>query len=120
MADRIEIQGLQVAAKVGVPDLERGIPQGLEIDITLTGDFRNLGDDLARTTDYAAVSDWVRRKGAEHEFRLIESLADRLAGGLLDEFPAVVAVELNIRKFILPGTRHVAATVTRHRAGKNS
>jgi dihydroneopterin aldolase len=120
MSDRIEIRGLLVAARVGVPDLERSIPQRLEIDITLTGDFRDLGDDLSRTTDYAAVADWVRRKCAEHEFRLIESLADRLAGGLLGKFPAVAAVRLKIRKFILPGTRHVAVSVERDGTGKNS
>ena len=116
MSDRIEIRGLLVAARVGVPDLERSIPQRLEIDITLTGDFRDLGDDLSRTTDYAAVADWVRRKCANHECRLIESLADRLAGGLLGEFPAVAAVGLKIRKFILPGTRHVAVSVERLRS----
>ena len=115
MADRIEIQGLQVAAKVGVPDLERGIPQRLEIDITLAGTFRELGDDLGRTTDYAAVADWIRRECACCEFRLIESLADHMAGGLLEKFPAVTAVGLKIRKFILPGTDHVAASVERRR-----
>ena len=120
MSDRIEIRGLLIAARVGVPDLERSIPQRLEIDITLTGDFRQLGDDLSRTTDYAAVSEWIRRKCAEHEFRLIESLADRLAAGLLGEFPAVAAVGLEIRKFILPGTCHVAVAVSRDRTGKNS
>ena len=120
MSDRIEIRGLLIAARVGVPDLERSIPQRLEIDITLTGDFRQLGDDLSRTTDYAAVSEWIRRKCAEHECRLIESLADRLAAGLLGEFPAVAAVGLKIRKFILPGTCHVAVAVSRDRTGKNS
>ena len=120
MADRIEIQGLLVAAKVGVPDLERGIPQRLEIDITLTGDFRDLGDDLSRTTDYAGVADWVRRECAEHECRLIESLADHLARGLLGKFPAANSVAVTIRKFILPGTRHVAVGVARDRTGKNS
>ena len=107
-------------AKVGVPDLERRIPQPLEIDISLSGDFRNLTDDLARTTDYAATSEWISRECAKSEFRLIESLADRLASGILGAFPNATAVELEIRKFILPPTRHVAVRVTRDRAGKNS
>jgi 7,8-dihydroneopterin aldolase/epimerase/oxygenase len=120
MSDRIEIQGLLVAAKVGVPDLERGIPQRLEINVVLTGEFRQLGDDLSRTTDYAAVSDWMRRECARREFRLIESLADHLATALLDHFAAVTSAAVEIRKFILPGTRHVAVGVKRDRAGKNS
>ena len=120
MSDRIEIRGLQVAAKVGVPDLERSIPQRLEMDVVLTGDFSHLGDDLSGTTDYAAVSDWTRRECARREFRLIESLADHLATTLLEEFPVATSAAVEIRKFILPDTRHVAVIVKRDRAGKNS
>jgi dihydroneopterin aldolase len=116
MADRIEISGQQVTARVGVPDAERSIAQPLEIDLVMTGDFRDLGDDLSRTTDYAAVADWVRRTCAQSEFRLIESLADHLAGGVLDNFPAATMVGLKIKKFILPGTHHVAVGVERQRS----
>jgi dihydroneopterin aldolase len=115
MADLIEIHGLQVAARVGVPDAERSVPQCLEIDIVLAGDFRDLGDDLARTTDYAAVAGWVRHECSRREFRLIESLADHLANGLLDAFPATPSLALKIRKFILPGTRFVAVSLERCR-----
>jgi len=120
MPDFIEIHGLLVAAKVGVPDLERSVPQRLEIDLVLTGDFRDLGDDLSRTTDYAAVAEWIRRTCAQSEFRLIESLTDHLAGGVLESFPAVAKVALKIRKFILPGTDHVAVGVERERTRKTS
>jgi dihydroneopterin aldolase len=115
MPDLIEIHGLQVAAKVGVPDLERSVPQRLEIDVILAGDFRDLGDDLSRTTDYAAVTDWLRRECGQRDFRLIESLADHLASGLLEEFPAASSVGLKVGKFILPGTRQVTVSVDRHR-----
>jgi 7,8-dihydroneopterin aldolase/epimerase/oxygenase len=116
MADRIEIKGLQVAARVGVPDLERSVPQKLEVDLVLGGDFRELDDDLNQTSDYAAVSDWIRRECTSREFRLIESLADHLANGLLSGFPRVVSTTLTLRKFILPGTRDVSVVVTRARA----
>ena len=115
MADQIEIKDLQVSARVGVPESERNIPQRLEIDVSLSGDFRDLGDDLSRTTDYAAVSEWVRCECAGCEFRLIESLADHLAGGILNSFPAAAEVAINVRKFVIPGTRHVAVAVTRTR-----
>ena len=115
MADCIHIEGLTVAARVGVPDLERSIPQRLEVDLVLEGDFRELADDLARTTDYAALADWVRRESTSREFRLIESLADHLCNGLLARFPCVTSATLTLRKFILPGTRHVAVEVARSR-----
>jgi dihydroneopterin aldolase len=113
MSDCIEIRGLLVTARVGVPDTERSIPQALEIDVSLSGDFRQLGDDLSRTTDYAAVSEWVRRECAEQEFHLIESLADHLAKGILARFPATTAAGVEIKKFIVPGTRNVAVRVKR-------
>lgn len=116
MPDLIEIHGLQVAANVGVPDLERSVPQRLEIDVVLTGDFRDLGDDLSRTTDYAAVAAWVRRECAGREFRLIESLADHLAVGLLEGFPAAASVEVKVGKFVMPGTRRVTVGVERQRS----
>lgn len=98
-----------------MPDLERRVPQELEIDVSLSGDFRDLNDDLSRTTDYAAVSEWVRQECAGREFRLIESLADHLAGGILNSFPAVAEVAIGLRKFVIPGTRYVAVDVTRKR-----
>lgn len=115
MSDRILLRGLLVAATVGVPDLERAAPQRLEIDIVLEGDFRNLGDDVARTTDYAAVAEWVRVRSAARAFRLLETLAGDLASGILDEFPLVSAVALELRKFILPAAGSVGVAVRRER-----
>ncbi len=115
MADRIEIKDLQVSARVGVPNLERRVPQHLEIDVSLSGDFHELNGDLSRTTDYTAVSEWVHQECAGHEFRLIESLADHLAGGILKSFPNVAEVAIGLRKFVIPGTRYVAVDVTRRR-----
>lgn len=115
MNDRITLHELQVAAKVGVPDLERVAPQRLVLQVVLHGDFRGCSDDLARTVDYAAVAGWLRAECARVEFRLLESLADHLAAGLLSNFAPVAAVDLEIRKFILPEAGHVAVAVRRVR-----
>lgn len=105
-----------MAARVGVPDLERSIPQKLEIDLALSGEFHALGDDVSCTCDYAAVADWVRRECGVREFRLIESLADHLAAGVLAIFAAADSVGLTVRKFVLPGTESVEVEVIRSRA----
>jgi dihydroneopterin aldolase len=115
MSDRIFIRGLQVAARIGVPDLERSVPQRLEIDVVLEGDFRGLGDDLTRTADYAAAAEWLRAECGRVEFRLIESLADHLAAGLLDIFPSVLAVEVELCKFVLPAAASAGVQVRRER-----
>lgn len=115
MSDRIIMRGLQVAATVGVPDLERTSPQRLEIDLVLEGDFRGLEDDVSRTTDYAAVAAWVRARCAARVFRLLESLAADLAEGVLAEFPRVAAVAVEIRKFVLPEVDSVGVAIRRSR-----
>jgi len=116
MSDRIVIRGLSVAARLGVGDLERSVAQRLEIDVVLEEDFRGLGDDLGRTADYAAVAIWLREQCACSEFRLLESLGDHLAAGVLGTFAAVSAVELEVRKFVLPGADHAAVRLRRERS----
>lgn len=113
--DMICVNGLVVNVRIGVPDEERATPQGLLLDLVLEGDFSAVGDDFERTTDYAAVAEWVTAECARREFRLVEALAEELAAGLLREFPRVVAVELGIRKFILPRTESVGVRMRRER-----
>ena len=114
-ADTIRINGLEVQARVGVPDEERAQPQKLVLDVVLESDFRGLGDDIARTTDYAAVADWLRAECARREVRLVETLAEDLAAGLLEKFIRIDAATLEIRKFILPQTRNVSVRIRRQR-----
>lgn len=114
MRDEIHIEELTVEATIGVPDRERQSPQRLVLCITLrpTTDFRNLHDDLQRTVDYATVVDEAKKFLRERVVKLIETLADELAGHLLQRF-AVSEVRLELRKFILPDTRYVAVRLTR-------
>ena len=113
MKDSIVIKSLRVEVRVGVPEEERAQPQSLEIDLRLEGDFRGLDDDIARTTDYAAVCVRVRDKCRAGEFRLIETLAEILAGEILGGFNRVTAVEIEVRKFILPETQYVGVSLRR-------
>jgi dihydroneopterin aldolase len=115
MSDRILIKSLEVYACIGVPAAERAKPQRLEIDLLLETDFRGIGDDVSRTTDYAVVAEWVQSECARSGCRLIETLAENLADGLLRGFPLVQGIELEIRKFILPQTDHVAIRLRRER-----
>lgn len=115
MKDCIVIKSLEVSARVGVPDDERAAAQRLEIDLVLEGDFRDMPDDISCATDYAAVAGLVVQECGRTELRLIESLAAHLARELLAGFPRIAAVEIEIRKFILPATRHVAVRIRRER-----
>jgi len=118
MTDEIRIQDLELMARVGVPDEERAQPQRLTVSLVLQSsrNFGDLGDDLARTVDYAAVCEELRRFVSNRREKLIETLAHEMAEHLLRNFE-LVRVELELRKFILPETRYVAARVTRERSG---
>lgn len=115
MKDSIVIKSLRVEARVGVPEEERAQPQSLAIDLRLEGDFRGSDDDIARTTDYAAVCARMHEKCRRVEFRLIETLAEILAGEILGGFPRVTAVEVAVRKFIIPETQYVGVSLRRER-----
>ena len=101
-------------ARVGVPDEERAQPQRLTVSLFLQprNGFGDLGDDLARTVDYALVCQELQRFVSGRRDKLIETLAHEMAEHLLQSF-ALARVELELRKFILPETRYVAARVIR-------
>ena len=113
--DCIRINGLQVPTRIGVGDDERAHPQNLIFDVLLETDFAGVGDDITRTTDYAAVAGWITAECARREVRLLETLTEELADGLLAHFPRVTSVTLDIRKFILPETESVAVRIRRSR-----
>ena len=107
----ILIDSLRVKTRIGVPDAERLEPQEIEIDIRIQPirSFSEMQDDIALTVDYAAVCQRVSELAGERPRRLIESLAQEIGNLILNEFEAIL-VQVEIRKFILPNTRHVAVS----------
>jgi dihydroneopterin aldolase len=118
--DCIQIEELEVFGRVGVTEDERSKAQRLTLSISIWPDesFDNLEDDIARAVDYAALClaarDFVQEKSA----RLIETLAGNLALHLLKLFP-IRTVKIELRKFVLPDTKHVAVVVVRNAAAPN-
>ena len=112
--DEIRIEELELIARVGVSEEERGQPQRLTVSLVLQlqNPFSDLGDNLGRTVDYAAVCAELRRFVSVRRDKLIETMAHEMAEHLLRSFE-LARVELELRKFILPETRFVAVRVTR-------
>ena len=104
----ILIDSLRVKTWIGVPDAERIEAQEIEIDLRIRPmrNFADMQDDISLTVDYAAVCQRVSELARERPRRLIESLAQEIGDMILNEFGATSA-EVEIRKFILPETRHV-------------
>jgi len=113
---RIRIVDLEVAYRVGVPDAERAQPQRLLLTVELGRDFAAAAatDDLSKTIDYYAVAQRLLRFGEGRSWRLIETLATDIADMLLAEF-APDAVNVEVKKFVIPEARHVAVSLTKHR-----
>ena len=114
MRDTIVIEQLELSAHVGVPDAERVKAQRLTVNLRLevARGFHDLGDDIANTVDYFAVCETIKALAAERPRRLIETLAEEIASAVLRDF-AVAAVEVELRKFILPETAFVAVRLRR-------
>lgn len=114
MRDEIRVEELELMARVGVPDEERAQPQRLTVSLVLQprNRFGDLGDDLSRTVDYAAVCEELRRFVSDRQDKLIETLAHEMAEHLLRSFE-LLRVELELRKFVLPETKYVAVKVAR-------
>ena len=117
--DAIRIEQLEVFAYIGVPDVERSQPQRLTISITFwpTRHAPELGDDIGRAVNYAAVCAETRSLVRDRRDRLIETLADALAIHLLGLFE-IHRIAIEIRKFILPDVQFVSVTVMRERPAK--
>ncbi len=88
--DRVFVRGILVDGHHGSEAAERAEAQPFAVDVELALDLGPAGrsDDLERTADYAAIDREVRRVVATTSFRLLEALAEAIAGALLAGFPA--------------------------------
>ena len=115
--DSIIITDLEVWYQVGVPDAERAKAQRLLLTLELKHDFTAAAssDNLAETIDYFAVCQRLLKFGNGREWKLLERLGLDIAEIILGEFRAV-EVSIEIKKFIIPETKHVAVRLSRRRA----
>ncbi len=115
MTGRIELRGLRVMAIVGALPEERRRTQPLEIDLDLERPFDAAArsDDLADTTNYAAVLARAESVVVDGRFVLLETLAERVARALLELDDQVSAVTVAVRKTRPPVDQDVATTGVR-------
>ncbi|CAN5916988.1 hypothetical protein BH11VER1_BH11VER1_22230 [soil metagenome] len=118
MSDEIHIRGLEMPVRIGVPEEERAHWQTLTADIclTLTRGFDDMADDLNATVDYEAAANSAKALAAARPRQLLETLASELVELFLAN-PAITAVEVELRKRILPSVDHVAVIMRRSREG---
>ena len=115
--DLILVSNLELAARIGVTDEEQSRPQRLAVSLTITPahGFDGLSDRIENTVNYAAVCEAVRALASGLPRRLIETLAGDIAAEVLARFDCM-AVEVELRKYILPDTEYVAVRLSRRRS----
>ncbi|MCL4540824.1 MAG: dihydroneopterin aldolase [Chloroflexi bacterium] len=99
MTDSIVLEGLTFFGRHGVRAAEQDLGQPFIVDLTLVRPLQaaGLSDDLTRTVDYGAVYATVKSIVEGPPCRLIETVAERIAGTLLEQYP-VEAVRVCVSK----------------------
>ena len=116
--DRIFLHGLTAECIIGFIDWERRVKQTVVLDIELPVDCRRaaISDEVSDTLDYKRVAKRVLAFIEASEFKLVETLAHRVALLILEEF-AVAWVRIALNK---PGairnSRDVGVVIERARA----
>ena len=100
MADRIELKGLRVRGHHGVFEHEKRDGQDFLVDVVLWTDFTAAAasDDLADTVDYGALALFARDVVAGPACDLVETVASRIADGIMEMAPSAHAVEVTLHK----------------------
>jgi len=116
--DRIFLHGLTVECIIGFIDWERRVRQTVVVDLEMPVDCARAAasDEVADTLDYKKVAKRALEFIGASEFRLVETLAHRLALVILAEF-GVEWVRISLNK---PGairnSRDVGVVIERTRA----
>jgi dihydroneopterin aldolase len=116
-ADKILIAALDCATHIGVTAEERQDSQSLSIDIEFSTDTRRAAatDSIRDAVDYAEVARVVAEICSGREFHLVETVAERIAEGILKGFP-IAEVRVLVRKIspiAEPRTDYVSVEIIR-------
>ena len=115
--DKIFLEGLTTETIIGIFDWEREIRQTIAVDLEMSADIRRAAatDRIEDTLNYKRVAKRVLAFVQESRFQLIETLAERIAALILEEFE-VAWVRVTLHK---PGairhSRDVGVVIERSR-----
>lgn len=86
--DIVFIRALRIETVIGIYDWERDIRQAVVLDIDMAVDIRPAAadDDITQALDYKAVSKRLKQFVGESRFQLVETLAERCATLIREEF----------------------------------
>ena len=113
--DKIFLDELKVDTIIGIWEWERRIRQTVVIDLEMSADIARAAatDDVADTLNYKSVAKRIQSFVAESSFQLVETLAERIAAIIRDEFEvAWVKVRVN-KPGAIRGSKAVGVSIER-------
>ena len=86
--DKIFLSELKIDTVIGIWDWERKIRQTVVIDLEMSADIARAAatDSIEDTLNYKAVAKRVQEFVGESSFQLVETLAEKIAAIVRDEF----------------------------------
>jgi len=98
--DRILLEGMVFHGRHGTIAAERDLGQPFIVDIELRLDLRPAGrsDDLMRSVDYGEVHRRAKQIVEGPPVNLTETVAERVAAVILEEYPSVETVRVKVAK----------------------
>ena len=117
--DLIYIRDLKIDCVIGVYEWERRVKQTVILDLDLAADIRRAAetDHIDDTVNYKAVAKRLMAYVGDSQFQLVETLAERVAEILLEEFKLPwVRVRVN-KKGALRGATDVGVIIERSQPG---
>ncbi len=113
--DIIYLTDLRIKTVIGVYDWEREIKQELVFDLEMGSDIRAAAasDNINDTLDYKSVAKRVIEYVEASSFQLVETLAERIAAIILNEFNVPwIRLRLN-KQGAVRGARDVGVLIER-------
>ena len=113
--DCIQIRDLRIEVLIGIHKRERHVPQtvSIDLDIGIPGETVFASDRVSDTIDYEQVSIRIKALGAAGHYKLVETLADKIAKLLMEDFKAPW-VKVSASKIgILPNAKFVGVSIER-------
>jgi len=113
--DKIFLDELKVDTIIGIWEWERRIRQTVVIDLEMSADIARAAatDDVVDTLNYKSVAKRVQEFVADSSFQLVETLAERIATIVREEFEvAWVRVRVN-KPGAIRGSKAVGVMIER-------
>jgi dihydroneopterin aldolase len=100
LGDGILLEGMIFYGRHGTLPAERELGQPFVVDVELHLDLRpaGLSDDLTQTVDYSEVHRRTQEIVEGPPVNLTETVAERIAAVILENYPAVEAVRVKVAK----------------------